>query len=71
MQSEKIFKNKYGFVLSALLCTALWGTAFPGVKLGYEWFNIGTSDTGSKLLFAGTRFMLAGIAMLLIYSIKY
>ncbi len=70
MQSEKIFKNKYGFVLSALLCTALWGTAFPGVKLGYEWFNIGTSDTGSKLLFAGTRFMLAGIAVLLIYGIK-
>ena len=70
MKSEKIFKNKFLFIIFAVITTALWGTAFPGVKLGYEWFSIGSGDTGSKLLFAGVRFMLAGALVLLIYCIK-
>lgn len=70
MKSEKIFKNKFLFILFAMITTALWGTAFPGVKLGYEWFGIGSGETGSKLLFAGVRFMLAGALVLLIYCIK-
>lgn len=43
----------------ALLCCALWGSAFPCVKIGYEWLDI--TDTGSQILFAGYRFFLAGI----------
>ena len=70
MKSEKIFKNKFLFIIFAVITTALWGTAFPGVKLGYEWFSIGSGDTGSKLLFAGVRFMIAGALVLLIYFIK-
>ncbi len=54
----------------AMACTALWGTAFPGVKLGYEWFNISSQDTGSKLMFAGIRFVLAGIIVLLVFTVK-
>lgn len=27
----------------ALLCTLLWGTAYPAVKIGYELFAIDTS----------------------------
>ena len=38
---------------AAILCTALWGTAFPFIKLGYTSFSIEESDIGSKLLFAG------------------
>lgn len=45
--------------LLALLCCALWGSAFPCVKTGYDWLNIET--TGSQILFAGYRFFLAGI----------
>lgn len=48
----------------ALLCCALWGSAFPCIKLGYAWLQI--SDTGSRILFAGYRFFLAGILTLLI-----
>ena len=51
----------------ALLCCLLWGSAFPCVKIGYEWFNI--ADTGSQLLFAGYRFTLAGILTFIIGSI--
>ncbi len=43
----------------ALLCCALWGSAFPCVKLGYEWLNIQTAS--SQILFAGYRFFLAGV----------
>ena len=42
-----------------LLCCLLWGSAFPCVKIGYEWFHI--SETGSQVLFAGYRFFLAGV----------
>lgn len=46
--------------LLALLCCALWGSAFPCIKIGYEWLEITT--VGSQILFAGYRFFLAGIA---------
>lgn len=69
MEKKNIFSNKIAFALLALAATALWGTAFPGIKKGYEWFNI--TDTGSTMLFAGLRFMLAGAIVLSIYLVKY
>lgn len=51
--------------LPALLCTALWGSAIPAVKTGYEWFAIAADDIPAKLFFAGCRFTLAGILVLL------
>ncbi len=43
----------------ALLCCALWGSAFPCIKLGYAWLDI--EGIGSQILFAGYRFFLSGI----------
>lgn len=43
----------------ALLCCALWGSAFPCVKVSYKWLDI--QSTGSQILLAGYRFFLAGI----------
>lgn len=43
----------------ALLSCALWGAAFPSIKIGYEWLEI--DDVGSQILFAGYRFFLAGM----------
>ncbi len=48
----------------ALLCCALWGSAFPCIKIGYEWFEI--EGTGSQVLFAGCRFFLSGVLTFLI-----
>lgn len=48
----------------ALLCCALWGSAFPCVKIGYEWLAI--ERTGSQILFAGYRFFLAGVLTFII-----
>lgn len=53
----------------ALLCCFLWGSAFPMVKTGYQMFSIGESDTASQILFAGMRFALAGILVIIFGSI--
>lgn len=47
--------------LLAVISTALWGSAYPCVKSGYEIFRIAAGDIGSKILFAGYRFFLAGV----------
>ena len=60
--------KKGGIFLPALFCTLLWGSAFPAVKMGYELFGIG-DDIASKIFFAGWRFMLAGIVVLIVSAI--
>lgn len=63
---EHFFKRKSVLVLCALICTALWGSAFPCVKAGYQLWNIDTGDAASQMIFAGERFILAGLMTLLI-----
>lgn len=53
----------------ATVCCILWGSAFPCIKIGYSWLNIGADDTMSQLLFAGIRFSLAGILTIIFGSI--
>lgn len=53
----------------ALVCCALWGSAFPCIKIGYRLFAIEASDTATQILFAGCRFTLAGIIAILIGSV--
>lgn len=55
-------------IMMAVLCTVLWGSAYPGVKIGYELFHMQDANVGSKLVFAGGRFILAGV-FVLAYSI--
>ncbi len=54
----------------ALLACALWGSAVPVVRFGYKLFDISKNDQGSQILFGGFRFFLAGLAVVLFYSIK-
>ncbi len=60
------FSKPIVFVPLAMLCCFLWGSAFPTVKTGYALFNIGADDSFSQILFAGVRFALAGILVLVI-----
>ncbi len=60
------FSKSIVFVPLAMLCCFLWGSAFPTVKAGYALFNIGADDSFSQILFAGVRFALAGILVLVI-----
>ena len=56
---EKKLQNPIVSCVLALLCCALWGSAFPCIKIGYEWMEI--EGIGSQILFAGYRFFLSGV----------
>lgn len=64
---EKKLKNSGVVFVLALICCALWGSAFPCVKIGYQWLEI--EGAGSQILFAGYRFFLAGVFTFLIGSL--
>lgn len=69
MKEKEQFMQKTIVVwLGALLCCALWGSAFPCIKIGYQLFAVTSEDVATQILFAGCRFALAGIAALLIGS---
>lgn len=56
----------------AVVCTFLWGSATPAIKIGYEQFHIEGTDSWSIIVFAGLRFLLAWIDgdRLLLYTKK-
>ena len=59
----------YAILPSTMLCCLLWGSAFPSIKIGYKIFGIDSSDNMSQLLFAGIRFTLAGLMVIISGSI--
>ncbi len=70
MEQKKTFiTTTLGIGLLACLCCLLWGSATPAIKIGYEWFGIGAGDIASRILFAGVRFVLAGILTVIFGSL--
>lgn len=65
-----IFSNKITSVLVAVIVCALWGSLFPCIKIGYKAFEISGSDIPSIILFAGLRFTVSGIILILAGIIK-
>lgn len=66
-QKTGVFRRLY---MPAVLCTVLWGSAAPCIKKGYELFDIASDAPFSQLYFAGWRFALAGLLVLLVARIK-
>lgn len=66
---SKKLSNGWVVCILACFCCILWGSAFPGIKLGYSYFDIPSDAVGSQLLFAGIRFTLAGILTILFGSL--
>ncbi len=60
-----LFARKNVVYMGAALCCLLWGSAYPAIKSGYEIFQIATDDIPSKIVFAGYRFLFAGLLLLL------
>ena len=61
-----LFSRKNIVFASATLCCLLWGSSYPAIKSGYELFHIATNDIPSKVVFAGYRFVFAGLLLLLL-----
>lgn len=64
------YTNKKVVFLLATLCCLLWGSSYPAIKNGYALFHIADGDIPGKLLFAGYRFAIAGILLLLLAKIR-
>jgi len=60
-----VFARKNVAYACATLCCLLWGSSYPAIKSGYELFHIATDDIASKVVFAGWRFLFAGLLLLL------
>lgn len=69
MEKKHFLQKTYVVALLALLCCVLWGSATPSIKKGYEIFGIVGNDYMSTILFAGIRFILAGVLTVLIGSV--
>ncbi|WP_074033085.1 DMT family transporter [Exiguobacterium sp. AT1b] len=63
---QNIFQRPWTVAFLAIFNTLLWGSAFPFIKLSYEKLDIQSNEYGQQLLFAGERFLLAGILLLII-----
>ncbi|MDR3221303.1 MAG: DMT family transporter [Candidatus Accumulibacter sp.] len=63
-KTHPFFSDRRVVVLLAAFCCLLWGSAYPAIKSGYELFGIATGDIPSKMLFAGYRFLFAGLLLL-------
>ncbi len=68
MEKNKILTNPFVVAALALLCTALWGSATPFIKIGYQ-LILPDKNVPSVILFAGIRFFFAGVITVIIYSI--
>ena len=54
----------------ACVCCILWGSAIPVIKTGYRLMQVDSADTASQIVFAGVRFALAGILVLIFASVQ-
>lgn len=55
--------------LLAFVCCLLWGSAIPTIKTGYALMEIASTDMASQILYAGTRFTVAGLLAILMGSL--
>ncbi len=67
-KKQSVFQNPIVRTLIALLCCALWGSATPAIKTGYNLLEV--SGVPSIMLFAGVRFFLAGVFTVIIFSVS-
>lgn len=69
MDKTKFFQKTIVVIMGALICSLLWGSAFPSIKIGYKLFAIGAEDFATQILFAGVRFVLAGLLAIFLGSL--
>lgn len=67
--TRSVWNSAWGVPLLATLSCFLWGSAFPSIKVGYRLFSIASDDMASQMLFAGVRFFLAGVGVIIVMSL--
>ena len=67
---QSFWATKAGLIAGALLCNFLWGSAIPAIAQGYQLLSIEDS-TGGQMLFAGIRFSVSGVAILVFWALSH
>ncbi|MFC0211425.1 hypothetical protein ACFFK0_03000 [Paenibacillus chartarius] len=65
MKDKSWYTNVKFVAIIAAVCCLFWGSSYPAIKIGFLLFDISPEDIPSKFVFAGYRFTLAGLALLL------
>jgi drug/metabolite transporter (DMT)-like permease len=63
--THPVFSQRKVVLLLATFTCLLWGSSYPAIKNGYAMFAIDPSDIPSKMVFAGYRFLFAGLLLLM------
>ncbi len=71
MSAASFFSRPRTVFLLASLCCLLWGSAYPAIKTGYALLSIARDDVASQLVFAGYRFVGAGLMLLLVSALTH
>ena len=69
-KARAFFTKGWVVCVGAIICCLLWGSAFPCVKIGYTLFSVDTTHVPSLILFAGLRFTLAGLLVIIFGCIQ-
>lgn len=67
---QDFLKRTWVVAALAFICCLLWGSAITTIKTGYRLMAVEASDTASQIVFAGLRFTLAGILVVLFACIR-
>lgn len=67
--SKHFFEKNIVVCLVAMVCCILWGSAAPCIKISYGLLQMEAGDSSSQILFAGIRFVLAGLMVIGIGSL--
>ena len=59
---EKIKQSRFFLAIGAVVCSLLWGSAFPAIRLAHKYFD--TDALANHMAFAGIRFFIAGLFVL-------
>lgn len=68
--NKNMLTRTWAVAVLACICCVLWGSAIPAIKTGYRLLEVDTADTASQIVFAGIRFALAGLLVLIFASVK-
>lgn len=61
---QKYLTKRWSVISIAIFCAVLWGSAFPVLKVSYEELQMAPDDIPAKIVFAGLRFLLAGLILI-------
>ncbi|PWU69603.1 DMT family transporter [Gracilibacillus dipsosauri] len=65
---KKFLIKPWSAIMIAIFCSILWGSAFPVLKVSYVELQMAPNDVMAKMVFAGIRFLIAGIIVLVLLA---